>query len=51
MAAFSEERLSQLTLRLFMPLSVAMAMIPKVLRKFRRLLQIKKIIKNAPYML
>ena len=35
------------TLRLFQPLFVVMIMVPKLLRQFRRSLQIKKSIANA----
>ena len=43
--------LVKVTLRLFKPISVVMNMVPMLLRQFRRLLQIKKIITNAPRVL
>ena len=44
---FWEELLSENELRLFQPLSVVMTIVPRLLRQFRRLLQIKKGIANA----
>ena len=43
--------LVKMTLRLFQPVSVVMTMVPKLLRQFRRSLQIKKSITNAPRVL
>ena len=45
---FCKELLSENTLRLFYSLSVVMTMVPTLLRQFRRALQIKKSITNAP---
>ena len=51
MVTFVRNCLVKITLRLFQPLSVAMTMVPRHLRQFRRLLQIKKSITNAPRVL
>ena len=42
MATFASNCSVKMTLRLFYPLSVVMTMVPRLLRKFRRSLQIKK---------
>ena len=41
----------KMTLRLFQPFSVVITMVPRVLRQFKRSLQIKKSIANAPCVL
>ena len=41
-ASFARNCTVKMTLRLFYPLSVVMTMLPRLLRKFRRSLQIKK---------
>ena len=40
-----------MTLRLFWPLSFVMTMVPRLLRQFRRSLQIKRFIANTPCVL
>ena len=49
--AFVRNYSVKMTLELFYPLPVVMTMVPMLLRWFRRLLQIKKSITNAPYVL
>ena len=41
----------KMTLRLFWPLSLVMTMVPRLLRQFRRSLQIKRFIANTPCVL
>ena len=41
----------KMTLRLFWPLSFVMTMVPRLLRQFRRSLQIKRFIANTPCVL
>ena len=48
MVAFVRNYLVKMTLRLFQPLSVVLTMVPTLPRQFRRSLQIKKSITNAP---
>ena len=48
---FSEELLSENDFEMFSPLSVVMTMVSRLLRQFRRSLQIKKCITNAPCVL
>ena len=51
MVAFVRNSSMKMTLILFQPISVVMIMVPMLLRQFRRLLQIRKIITNAPCVL
>ena len=51
MVTFARNCSVKMTLRLFLPLSVVMTMVPRLLRKFRISLQIKKSITNAPCVL
>ena len=48
MVAFVRNCLVKMTLRQFEPLFVVMNMVPALLKQFKRLLQIKRIIANAP---
>ena len=48
---FSEELLSENNFEAVLTISVVMAMVPTLSREFRRSLQIKKIITNAPRVL
>ena len=47
MVAFMRNCLVKINLRLFLLLSIFMTMVPPLLRQFKKLLQIKKFIKNA----
>ena len=51
MATFARNCSVNITFRLFQPLSIVMLMAPRLLRKFRRSLPIKKSIANAPCVL